>query len=74
VLDCIYSGETGVGSLGGVRGVRRAAGQTNHPDTPRVVCALKLLTEELNATPATIPGDRRPLTYRLAEAQISTVS
>ncbi len=29
---------------------------------------------ELNAIPATIPGDRRPLTYRLAEAQISTVS
>jgi hypothetical protein len=33
---------------------------------------MQLLTEELNATPASIPGDRRPLTYRLAEAQIST--
>jgi hypothetical protein len=39
----------------------------DRPDTPRVARALKLLTEELSATPATIPGDRRPLTYRLAE-------
>ncbi len=46
----------------------------DRPDTPRVARALQLLTQELNATPATIPGDRRPLTYRLAEAQISTVS
>lgn len=38
------------------------------PDSPRVARALQLLTEELNLTPATIPGDRRPLTYRLAEA------
>ena len=40
----------------------------DRPDSPRVARALQLLTEELNATPATIPGDRRPLTYRLAEA------
>ena len=40
----------------------------DRPDTPRVARALQLLTEELNTTPPTIPGDRRPLTYRLAEA------
>ena len=40
----------------------------DRPDSPRVARALQLLTEELNTTPATIPGDRRPLTYRLAEA------
>ncbi len=40
----------------------------DRPDSPRVARALQLLTEELNATPVTIPGDRRPLTYRLAEA------
>src|ERR1019366_291391 len=36
--------------------------------------ALQLLTEELNATPAVMPTDPRPLTYQLAEAQISTVN
>ena len=40
----------------------------DRPDAPRVARALQLLTEELNTTPPTIPGDRRPLTYRLAEA------
>src|SRR5674536_364749 len=40
----------------------------DRPDSPRVARAMQLLTEELNATPASIPGDRRPLTYRLAEA------
>ncbi|HEY5182731.1 MAG TPA: hypothetical protein VIJ07_23675, partial [Dermatophilaceae bacterium] len=30
--------------------------------------ALHLLTEELNATPATMPADHRPLSYQLAEA------
>jgi len=40
----------------------------DRPDTPRVARALQLLTEELNTTPPTIPGDRRPLIYRLAEA------
>jgi len=46
----------------------------DRPDSPRAARALELLTEELNATPAAMPGDRRPLTYHLAEAQISTVS
>ena len=38
----------------------------DRPDVPRVARALGLLIEELNTTPAHIPGDRRPLTYRLA--------
>ncbi len=40
----------------------------DRPDSPRVARALQLLTEELNATPATMPGDHRPLTYQLATA------
>ena len=40
----------------------------DRPDSPRVARALQLLTEELNTTPATIPGDHRHLTYQLAEA------
>jgi hypothetical protein len=40
----------------------------DRPDSPRVARALQLLTEELNATPATMPADHRPLTYQLAEA------
>ncbi|MGV1009939.1 MAG: hypothetical protein ACOYBY_15215, partial [Dermatophilaceae bacterium] len=38
----------------------------DRPDTPRVARALHLLTDELNATPARLPGDRRPITYQLA--------
>ena len=40
----------------------------DRPDSPRVARALQLLTEELNATPATMPADQRPLTYQIAEA------
>jgi hypothetical protein len=40
----------------------------DRPDSPRVARALHLLTEELNATPATMPADHRPLNYQLAEA------
>jgi len=40
----------------------------DRPDSPRVARALQLLTEELNATPAVMPTDPRPLTYHLAEA------
>src|SRR5665647_2092292 len=35
----------------------------DRPDSPRVAHALQLLTEELNATPAVMPTDPRPLTY-----------
>jgi len=37
----------------------------DRPDQPRVTRALELLTQELNATPARIPGDTRPITYRV---------
>ena len=40
----------------------------DRPDSPRIARALQLLTDELNTTPAHIPGDRRPLTYRLRPA------
>ena len=40
----------------------------DRPDSPRVARALQLLTEELNATPATMPGDHRPLTYQVTGA------
>jgi hypothetical protein len=46
----------------------------DRPDTPRVTRALDLLTQELNATPARLPGDRRPLTYQVRPARISTLS
>ena len=48
----------------------RPAGITvtlDRPDSPRVAHALELLTDELSATPAHLPGDRRPLTYQLAQ-------
>lgn len=35
-------------------------------DTPRVNRALTCLTDELNTTPAHMPGDPRPITYQLA--------
>ena len=37
----------------------------DRPDCPRVARALELLAQELNATPASLPGDRR-LTYQAA--------
>jgi hypothetical protein len=37
----------------------------DRPDQPRVARALRLLTEELNATGACIPGDNRPITYEV---------
>ena len=40
----------------------------DRPDSPRVARALELLAEELNATPACLPGDRRRLTYQVTAA------
>jgi hypothetical protein len=40
----------------------------DRPDSPRVARALELLTKELTTTPATLPGDRRPLTYQVSAA------
>jgi transposase len=37
----------------------------DRPDSPRIARALALLTEELNAMTASLPGDNRPLTYQL---------
>ena len=46
----------------------------NRPDSPRIARALQFLTEELNTTPATLPGDRRPLTHHVAAARTTTVN
>jgi len=46
----------------------------DRPDSPRVARALDLLADELNATPARLAGDRRPLTYQVRPASISTAS
>ena len=46
----------------------------DRPDSPRVAGALHLLTEELNATMTRLPGDRRPVTYQLNPAQVSTLN
>jgi len=40
----------------------------DRPDSPRVARALELLSQELNATPARLPGDPRPLTYQVTPA------
>ena len=40
----------------------------DRPDSPRVARALHHLTEELTNSKASLPGDRRPLTYRLSTA------
>ena len=40
----------------------------DQPDTPRIARALHLLTEELNDPPAHMPGDPRPITYRVRPA------
>jgi hypothetical protein len=37
----------------------------HRPDTPRIAGALALLLDELNAQPAHLPGDPRPLHYQL---------
>jgi hypothetical protein len=39
------------------------------PDSPRTARALGLLLDELNATPAHIPGDHRPLTYAIRDSR-----
>ncbi len=40
----------------------------DQPSSPRVARALDLLLDEINAAPPTLPGDIRPITYRLAPA------
>ena len=41
--------------------------ELNQPNTPRLAHALALLLDEINQTPAHIPGDPRPLTYTLKQ-------
>jgi hypothetical protein len=38
------------------------------PTTPKITQALRLLLDELNTTPPRIPGDRRPITYKIKTA------
>jgi len=40
--------------------------ELQQPDAPRVATALALLLEEINAAQPRLPGDHRPITYRLA--------
>ncbi|MGV1009511.1 MAG: putative transposase [Dermatophilaceae bacterium] len=44
----------------------------DRPDTPRIARALHLLTDELNNTPAYLPGDRRSLTYHSPDWMLSS--
>jgi hypothetical protein len=41
--------------------------ELQQPGTPRVTRALALLIDEINATPPSLPGDQRPITYQLAK-------
>ena len=38
------------------------------PPTPKITRALRLLLDELNTTPPRIPGDHRPITYKIKTA------
>ncbi len=38
------------------------------PTTPKITRALWLLLDELNTTPPRIPGDHRPITYKIKAA------
>src|SRR5487761_1076035 len=42
--------------------------ELQQPDEPRVTRALGLLLDEINAAPPSLPGDTRPITYRLGAA------
>ena len=41
--------------------------ELQQPDAPRVARALALLVDEINATLPSLPGDPRPITYKLAK-------
>jgi len=45
---------------------RQITVELDTPAAPRVARALGLLIEEINTTPPSLPGDTRPITYRLA--------
>jgi hypothetical protein len=46
---------------------QRSPSPCSHPARPRITRALALLIDEINATPASLPGDQRPITYKLAK-------
>ena len=49
---------------------RQITVELDTPAAPRVARALALLVEEINATPPSMPGDTRPITYHLANRAI----
>src|SRR5664280_1593943 len=70
------------GSSGGRPGSRHSSYSPAIASTPpgprpdgvrRLTSPLELLTDELRATPAHLPVDRRPLAYQLAQPRTSTV-
>ncbi len=46
-----------------------STGTSDTPPTPKITRALRLLLAELNTTPPRIPGDRRPVTYKICECR-----
>ena len=46
----------------------------DRPDSPRVARSLELLTDELSALAARLPGDRRRLAYHVAGRPASTLT
>ncbi|MGH9107515.1 MAG: putative transposase, partial [Acidimicrobiales bacterium] len=44
----------------------------DRPDSPRVARSLALLADELTALAAHLPGDRRPISYQVADTPVST--
>jgi len=46
---------------------RRINVALERPHSPRLARALRLLLEEINATPPRLPGDPRPITYSLSD-------
>ena len=47
----------------------RSPSPLDRPDSPRPAGALHLLLDELNTTPARMPGDQRPVNYQLSDPE-----
>ena len=64
---CAITGQTIIRGLAGTITYTRAGitAELDQPGAPRVARALALLLEEINATPPSLPGDTRPITYQL---------
>jgi len=50
------------------------SGRGAESDSPRVARSLELLTDELSALAARLPGDRRRLAYHVAGRPVSTLT